>query len=47
MVPVDPKWRDLRPVVRTGRGGWVHNLLRTGVAGECENGVLLELSLCR
>ena len=30
-MPVNPKWGDVRPVVRTGRGGWVHILLEAGV----------------
>ena len=31
VMPVNPKWGDVRPVVRTGRGGWVHILLEAGV----------------
>lgn len=30
-VPVNPNWGDVRPVVGTGRGGWVHKLLEAGV----------------
>lgn len=28
---LNPKWGDVRPVVGTGRGGWIHKLLETGV----------------
>lgn len=31
VVPVNPNWGDVRPVVGTGRGGWVHKLLQAGV----------------
>lgn len=31
VVPVNPNWGDVRPVVGTGRGGWVHKLLEAGV----------------
>lgn len=32
VVPVNPEWRGVKPVVATGRGGWVHNLLQAGVS---------------
>ncbi|KAF6231943.1 hypothetical protein HO173_009780 [Letharia columbiana] len=31
MVPENPKWGDVRPVVGTGSGGWVQKLLQAGV----------------
>lgn len=42
VVPVNPKWGDMSPVVGTGREGWVHKLSRVRVARMCEIGVLLE-----
>ena len=31
VVPMDPMWGHVRPVVGTGRGGLVHELLQAGV----------------
>lgn len=32
VVPVNPEWTGVKPVVGTGRGGWVHMLLRAGAS---------------
>ena len=31
VVPVNPRWKGVEPVVGIGRGGWVHRLLQAGV----------------